>query len=177
MSITSEAVRAAWENSSNIDEACASLEMMMDADQELHRAVMLPHVKSAIRSLVNGSKNSDRKTIWDRSAKRSEKQVEKQVEKQAAWQRPFAPDSRVRALAEVNSLTILDMRLRSGKRLADATVGDVISERDYYSEMANHMGEKANFFAKVVERMEKSKKNTVAEAFKLSDLEAIRVAA
>lgn len=169
MSITSEAVRAAWENSSNIDEACANLEVMMDADHELHRAVMLPHVKSAIRSLVNDSKNSERKTIWDRSAKLAVKQAE--------WRRPLAPDSRVRALAEVNSLTILDMRLRSGKRLADATVGDVISERDYYSEMADHMGEKANFFAKVVERMEKSKKNTVAEAFKLSDLEAIRVAA
>jgi len=165
MSITSEAVRQAWETASNVDEACINLERMMEADHELHRAIMLPHVKSAVRTLVNGSKNSDRKMIWDRSLPNK------------AWQRPVAPDNRVAALAQINSMTILDMRLRSGKRLADATISDVVSERDYYSEMANHMGDKATFFAKVADRMEQLKKNTVAEAFNVNDLEAIRVAA
>lgn len=165
MSLVSDAVREAWENASSVDDACANLERMIETDHEIYRAVMQPHVSQAIRSLINGSKISERKSIWDRSMPNK------------AWQRPTAPDSRVEVLARINTLTILDMRLRSGKRLADATFKDVANERDYYASVAEHMTEKANFFAKVAERLDATNTKTVAEAFNINDLEAIRVAA
>ena len=165
MGIVSEAVKEAWEDAASVNDACANLERMILADSELYRAVMQPHVNQAIRALINGSKVSERKTIWDKSMPNK------------AWQRPTAPDSRVDVLARINTLTILDMRLRSGKRLADATFKDVADERDYYASVAEHMSEKASFFAKVAERLDENNNKTVADAFDVNDLEAIRVAA
>lgn len=157
----SEAIKEAWDNADSVDQACDNLKKMMDADRDLHNAVINPHVDEIIRGLINKSKQSDRRHIWSRTT--------------TDWQRPTSPDERAKVLAKINTATIMDMRLRSGKRLADAMKDEVANERDYYSHMSEHMGDKARFFGIIADKMKDGK--TVAQVFKTQDLEAMRVAA
>lgn len=156
-----EAVYQAWENANDENQACENLLRMMKDDRRLYRAVMQPHEAYVARGLIGDAKRGQRRAIWDKSV--------------TTWTRPVGPDERAKVLAQINSLTIMDMRLRSGKRLGDAVRTEVEGERDYYSKMSDHMADKARFFGIVAEKM--TDKQTVAEAFKPDDLEAVRVAA
>jgi hypothetical protein len=156
-----EAIEAAWDGADSVKQACENMLRMMENDRALYRAVMHPHEWSVVNGLIGDAKRGQRKNIWNKTV--------------ANWQRPVAPDERAKVLAQINSLTIMDMRLRSGKRLGDAMKEEVVDERDYYSKMSDHMADKARFFGIVAEKM--TEKQTVAEAFKPDDLEAVRVAA
>lgn len=156
-----KAVSQAWENANDENQACENLLRMMKDDQSLYRAVMQPHEAYVVRGLIGDAKRGQRRDIWNKSV--------------ATWTRPIAPDERAKVLARINTLTIMDMRLRSGKRLGDAVRAEVEGERDYYSKMSDHMADKARFFGVIADKMKKNQ--TVSQAFKPQDLEAVRVAA
>lgn len=156
-----DAVKQAWEGADSVDGACDNLKAMMEANRTLYNSVMQPHIDTAVRDLIGSDKRQERRQIWS-----------KQV---AKWSRPVAPDERAKVLARINTMTIMDMRLRSGKRLGDAMKNEVADERDYYSKMSDHMADKARFFGVIAEKMKKDQ--TVSQAFKPQDLEAVRVAA
>jgi hypothetical protein len=158
----SEAVRLAWEDAEDMAEAVRNFTRMMEADGELYSEVVTPHIPGIVRGIIGDAKRSERKGIWDRKPA-------------AVFVRPAAPDQRAAVLARINSMTILDMRLRSGKRLGDAEYEDVVSERDYYAAMSDHMSEKSRFFARIAENMKADM--TVAESLKVDQIEAFRVAA
>lgn len=156
-----EAVSQAWGNANDENQACENLLRMMKDDRSLYRAVMQPHEAEVVRGLIGDAKRGQRRQIWSKSV--------------ATWTRPIAPDERAKVLARINTLTIMDMRLRSGKRLGDAVRAEVEGERDYYSKMSDHMADKARFFGVIADKMKKNQ--TVSQAFKPQDLEAVRVAA
>jgi hypothetical protein len=156
-----DAIRDAWDGAENVDQACSNLIRMMDADKTLYRAVMQPHVNQVVRSIIGEEKRQERRRIWSKTTK--------------DWSRPVQPDERASVLAQINSMSIMDMRLRSGKRLADAMKAEVVSEKEYYAHMSEHMGDKARFLGIIAEKMKDGK--TVAQVFKTQDLEAMRVAA
>jgi hypothetical protein len=156
-----EAIRDAWSDAETADQACHNLKRMMEADKTLYRAVMQPHVDGVVRSIIGEEKRQERRKIWSKTMK--------------DWSRPVQPDERASVLAQINSMSIMDMRLRSGKRLADAMKAEVVSEKEYYAHMSDHMGDKARFFGIIADKMKDGK--TVSQVFKPNDLEALRDAA
>lgn len=156
-----DAIRDAWDGAETVDQACDNLKRMMEADKALYRAVMQPHIDGVVRSIIGDEKRQERRKIWSKTTK--------------DWSRPVQPDNRASVLAQINRMSIMDMRLRSGKRLADAMKAEIVSERNYYSAMADHMGDKARFFGIIADKMKDGK--TVSQVFKTNDLEALRDAA
>jgi len=159
----SEAVKLAWEGADDMDDAIRVFSQIMETDRELYNEVVTPNIPGIIRSIIGEAKRTERRTIWGKRPPAD------------AFVRPAAPDQRAAVLARINSMTILDMRLRSGKRLGDAEYQDVVSERDYYAAMSDHMGEKARFFARIAENMKADM--TVSESLGADQIEAFRVAA
>lgn len=148
------AIARAWATAQDNATAAENLLRMMQADDELYREVVAPFERQAAMLAVQRKKLQQRGYVWNR---------------------PTAPDERVAALARTTALSLLDIRLTSGKRLGDATVQDVRREAEFYEARAREHGAKALFYTRIAERMKGRK--TVAQVWSAAELEDIRDAA
>lgn len=145
------AVRQAWETAQTNTEAGENLLSMMRADPELWREVLEPFERQAASLAVQRRKIQQRNYLFNR---------------------PSAPDDRVKMLARTNAVTLLDSRLPSGKRLGDATREDVAQAAEFYAGRATIMAGRATFYRTVGEKLRGKK--TVAQVWTAAQLEEIR---
>lgn len=146
-----EAIREAWSAAQSNEEATERLLAIMRQDPAVYSLAMAPHEHNVAASLVSRQKIERRHYIWTR---------------------PAAPDNRVSALSRVNAVSLLDMRLPSGKRLGDATRDEVEDAAQDYTARAKFNSDKAGFFTAVARKMKP--KQTVAAAWTAAELEEIR---
>lgn len=145
------AIAQAWEGASTNDEAAERLLEQMNRDPKLYREIVAPFEGEAARLAIQRSKRAERRVIWNR---------------------PSAPDKRVHALAQTNALTLLDMRLPSGKRLGDADADETREAAEHYRQAEAHMRSKAVFLEAVSAKVKGRK--CVAECLSAEELERLR---
>lgn len=150
----SDAISTAWEGSEDNATAAAKLRAAMAKDPALYREIMEPWEERAALEAVRAKKLARRTYLWNR---------------------PAAPDGRVTALARTNAVSLLDMRLTTGKRLGDAMLAEVKAEAEFYAARARQHGAKAAFFERIAAKMKGRK--TVAQIWDVADLEEIKNAA
>lgn len=145
------AVRQAWENAKTNTEAEHNLLTMMQGDEDLWREVLAPFEKQAAALAVQRRKIQQRSYLFNR---------------------PSAPDTRVKMLARTNAETLLDSRLPSGKRLGDATKDDLAEAEQHYSDASVVMAARASFYHVVAAKLRGQ--STVAQVWSAAELEEIK---
>lgn len=145
------AIAQAWSLSETNDQAADALRAMMADDPQLYREIVAPFEAQAAMLAVQRQKIARRHHIWTR---------------------PAAVDDRVALLARTNAVTLLDMRLPSGKRLGDAVVDDIREAEAVYSAQAKFAGDKVRFFAAVAQKM--TGRKTVSQVWTAAELEELK---
>lgn len=145
------AVRMAWHGADSTEEAADRLLAHMRDDAALYNILMAPHERRIVMEAVGSYRRRERATIWHHDPR---------------------PDQRVAALARVNTQSLLDMRLPSGRRLGDATHDDVVAAAEDYKARAGWNMEKSRFFAKVAKRTPQGKR--VGDVLSAADLAKLR---
>jgi hypothetical protein len=126
------AVARAWDNAQSNEDACEALLAMMERDPELYRLIMQPNARTTAMARVCAFKRAERAAIWHR---------------------PSDPDRRVHLLARSNRLSLLDLRLPSGKRLGDATKIEVLEAAQTYDDLAASNESKAVWLKRIAKKM------------------------
>lgn len=145
------AIAEAWAQAESNEQARDRLLAIMQDDPEVLALATEPHLPGIAAQLTARHKIARRAYLWSR---------------------PSAPDARVSAMARINAVSLLDMRLPSGKRLGDATGAEVAEAADYYAEAARRHNDKARFFRAVVSRV--GAKKTVGDVLTDAELEEIK---
>lgn len=146
-----DAIEAAWDGADTNEQAATNLLDAMHRDPALYALAMSPVEREVAMRLTGEHKRERRHYIWSR---------------------PSQPDNRVAALARSNAVTLLDMRLPSGKRLGDATRDEVMEAAASYRAAKEYHASKEAFFAAVADKVKAGKR--VADVLTAAELEAIR---
>jgi hypothetical protein len=149
--ILADAIASAWDGADSNEQAAANLLAAMKRDTALYAAAMHPVEREIAQRLVGQHKRAARNYIWSR---------------------PSQPDNRVAALARSNAVTLLDMRLPSGKRLGEATRAEVMEAAAEYRAAKEYHASKERFFNAVADKVADGKR--VADVLTAADLEAMK---
>jgi len=147
----SDAISDAWDGTDTNEQAADNLLAAMRRDPALYALAMAPVEREVALRLTAEHKRQRRAYIWSR---------------------PAQPDNRVIALARSNAVTVLDMRLPSGKRLGDARRDDVMDAAQSYNQAAKYHASKGRFFAAVARKLKGTR--CVADVWTAAALEALR---
>lgn len=144
----------------SIDAAADALRKAVRADRFLYDALMDSYEGAAARAAVRVYFRAERRGIWSAAPQQ--------------WERPAGPDSRVGALAHINTVALMNFRLPGGLPIGKATEVNLREGAQFYATHSADMAWKSKWLDRVAAALPEGK--VVAEAFSEADLVKMREA-
>ncbi len=143
-------------------EATDRLMRIVQEDDALFRLVMMPMLREACRSLVGLVSRAHRKAVWTGA-------------ESAVHHNPKPGKSIALSLVSATVRGLMDFPLPGGKRLGDASKGEVEAAQWSYRTQADDMNIKARWLQMIASRLHPN--DVVSKVLTEADLEAMRTKA